>query len=1272
MNLNSPLRMRLFLSVALITISTSGALADDWPTYRRDIARTGISTEHITTPLSDEWVFTPLHGPSHAWGDPQPKEVEGNFELPRMRFDDVFHTAVVGDGVYFASSSDNKVYCLDANSGQIRWEFCTDGPVRLAPTLAGGSVYVGSDDGKVYCLNASNGKPRWSFQAAPNNKLVLGNGKMISRWPVRTGVIVDDGVAYFGAGVFPSQGVSLYAVRADTGKILWTNDGFGKGGLGSVSPQGYMTASKQRLWVASGRAVPATFSRKDGTFIKHTKFVWRRVGLFGGTYSMLAGDMLFNGTERMLGIKEDSGKLEMSEEALRLVVDKDVAYMLNGSEVIALDRDGWTKRRGSQKLASVLQKIKGLKSRIAYEKWIKKPGVPTKAQQAQMKKYITLRDKEQKVWDQSVKWRAKCPHSGAMALTKTLLFTGGQDSVSAFDINSGKTVWSAKVDGEAKGLAAANGRVLVSTDTGKIYCYVTKKAGKGLKVIQAADPNAFAPSETRTATIIKSSGATKGYALVLGGDGRIAKELAKRSEMMIYVVNPDAKAADQARKKLSAAGLYGARVTVITSRLDALGFSDYFANIIVSVDGSTPASEVLRMLKPCGGLADIAIKDKAKRAAWLSAIRKELAELGEKATKTAPTDSGVTVARGALNGAGGWTHEYGEAGNSGCGDDQLAKGQLDLLWYGEPGPGRMPSRHASAAAPLAFDGRMFVQGENVIMAYDSYNGVELWKREIPGALRLGLKTKTSNLAGGMGSLFVAIEDRCLRLDAATGRTLRTYKTAPSAQWRYIACVGKTLYGSGGDKRIFAIDAETGKYKWTHNTSKMMPVTITIGDGRVYYIDRTVTEAQKQEGLKGVTEKARRDSRGKPIPPDVRLVVCLNAETGKVEWSKPLYVSDCIPQITYGHGDLTLMYSKNVLLMTVQPWNGHFWREFFAGKFSRRSLVAIEGDSGKTLWSGNKGYRSRPIIVGDQIIAEPWSHDLRTGEVKTRNHPITEATERWQFARPGHHCGNIAASPNMLFFRSGDASYYDLQSDSGTVHFGGQRPGCWINTIPANGLVLMPEASSGCVCPNPIQCTTVFAPRPAGSKWGMFSAPGGMTPVKRLAVNFGAPGDRKDADGTIWLAYPRPYRGRLVMDLKIDAKLLKAGKYFARNSDFLKINNAKTPWVYASGAKGVTKLSIPLLSKGSPPQRYTVRLHFAEPDNAKAGKRIFDVSLQGKKCLEKFDIASQAGGKNRVVVKEFRGISVEKSLTLEFKPADLTKDNTSKYPPVISGIEMIAE
>ncbi len=38
-----------------------------------------------------------------------------------------------------------------------------------------------------------------------------------------------------------------------------------------------------------------------------------------------------------------------------------------------------------------------------------------------------------------------------------------------------------------------------------------------------------------------------------------------------------------------------------------------------------------------------------------------------------------------------------------------------------------------------------------------------------------------------------------------------------------------------------------------------------------------------------------------------------------------------------------------------------------------------------------------------------------------------------------------------------------------------RPGCWINIIPAGGLVLIPEASSGCTCGFSLQTSIAYIP-----------------------------------------------------------------------------------------------------------------------------------------------------------------------------------------------------
>jgi len=50
---------------------------------------------------------------------------------------------------------------------------------------------------------------------------------VISRWPARGGPAVADGVVYFAAGIWPSEGIFLHALDAATGKPVWCNDSSG-------------------------------------------------------------------------------------------------------------------------------------------------------------------------------------------------------------------------------------------------------------------------------------------------------------------------------------------------------------------------------------------------------------------------------------------------------------------------------------------------------------------------------------------------------------------------------------------------------------------------------------------------------------------------------------------------------------------------------------------------------------------------------------------------------------------------------------------------------------------------------------------------------------------------------------------------------------------------------------------------------------------------------------------------------------------------------------
>lgn len=1240
--------VRFFLTLGVVVLAGgAAALAADWPTYRHDAARSGITSEQLQPPLSECWVFKARHAPQPAWGDPKPQPVEGILELRRVHFDDVFQPVAADGAVFFGSSADNKVYCLEAATGRIRWTRITGGPVRLAPMVSGGRVFVGSDDGYAYCLSTEDGSVRWKFHAAPEDRRVLGHGKMISLWPLRSGVLVDEGIAYFAAGIFPAEGVFLYAVGAKNGRRLWRNDTCGENPQSLISPQGYLLASKSNLYVPMGRASPAAFDRADGRLLYETNFGHR----VGGTYALLTGEHIYTGTEQMVAYDRKTRDEFASFLGRKMVVTSEAAYLATDTQLIAMDR----KKKDKKK--------------------------PT------------------------VRWKIPCRCSDALILAGKVLFAGGTDRVIAVDAATGKQIWTGKVEGTAKGLAVAAGRLLVSTDKGMIYCFGPEGSPRHGLVTEPVNDNPFANSphaamfEQAAETILKETGVKRGFCLVLGLEtGQLALELAKRSELMIYAVSPDGDKVAAARKALDAAGLYGARVCVEEWPPDKVPYSDYFANLIVSetavITGELPgkATETFRMLKPIGGT--IMIGQPADRSAGAKplqaeALREWLAQSKLKDGQVVVHDGNwMKITRGPLPGAGSWSHQYANAGNTACGDDLRLKCPLGVLWFGRPGPGNMVNRHARAAGPLSIDGRLFVQGENTVMAYDVYNGLKLWQRDIPGAVRVAVAHDSSNLALNRDGLFVAVGEKCLRLDPATGQTKATYQVPPApdgkqSRWGYVGCTEKLLFGSRVAGRfdsecIFALDIDSKEQRWIYNGTHIPHNTIAIGDGRVFLVSSNVTA----DGRKAAVEDARRRIHELPVSqrakaekvlarPDVRLVVALDAKTGKLLWERPTELNRASGKSNSGSMTQAAMYHNGVLVLFGVYLNGHYWPQFLAGEFDTRQITALSGEDGKLIWSKPIGYRVRPLVIGDTLHAEPWAFDLHTGKQKMRLHPITGKPDRWQFARGGH-CGSPAASPNCLFFRSNCLGYYDLPGDYGMMHFGSLRPGCWINFIAAGGLLLMPEASTGCMCTFPHTCSIVFKPTEKTKGWAMYSAPGPMTPVRRLAINFGAPGDRNDAAGKLWLGYPRPGLpfGRLVLPLKIDVSFHPGGRFVRGNSVYAPVTGTDDPWLFAMAAYGLRKCAIPLRAKSDGTATYRIRLALADPECDQPGRRVFDIKLQGKLVQENFDIVKETGGRNRAVFKQFNGIVVAENLVIELVPK--AEKPTPQQLPILQGVEILRQ
>ena len=260
-------RQRCWLIVvccfAISALTTVGR-SDDWPMWRHNAARTGVTADSLPEKLALKWVR-------------DLPEVEPAYHSTRLQFDAGYEPVVAQGRLLVASSRHDSVTAYDAATGRELWVYHTNDPVRFAPAVWENSVCFGSDDGHLYCVELSTGKLQWKHRAVPNDRRLLGNRRLISVWPVRGGPVVADGRVYFAAGVWPFEGVFVYALDVATGDVIWRNERLGylfgqqphnTKAIGGLAPQGYLIVNDKELIVPCSTAYPARLNRETGKLIE--------------------------------------------------------------------------------------------------------------------------------------------------------------------------------------------------------------------------------------------------------------------------------------------------------------------------------------------------------------------------------------------------------------------------------------------------------------------------------------------------------------------------------------------------------------------------------------------------------------------------------------------------------------------------------------------------------------------------------------------------------------------------------------------------------------------------------------------------------------------------------------------------------------------------------------------------------------------------------------------------------------------------------------------
>ncbi|MHB8866962.1 MAG: outer membrane protein assembly factor BamB family protein [Pirellulaceae bacterium] len=1027
----------------VMCLVTAQVWAGDWPQFRYDAGRTAASPHDLPTDLQLRWTRT-LPVPQPAF----PHEL-------RLAYDASYEPVVLGRMMFIPSMVTDSVTALDTETGEERWRFFAEGPVRFAPVAWEGRIYFVSDDGHLYCVDAEDGSLRWKFRGLPErmpDRKVVGHGRLVSLWPARGGPVLAEGVVYFAAGLWPTEGVFVHAVDAESGKAVWSNTDsnhipmsnwdHGVGQHAGLTPQGYLAIVGDRLVVPCGAQLPAFFDLETGKLHPYTMGWGGRNGLPKGCWFVAGvGNYLSHGGD-LFDIARPNNEqfLETKPDVL------DYKPMLYPG--------GWTRldieRANQRELDSFRQPVMTSEAIYDSDRRIVARDLKEVALQAISPADLPAHRSEDPYPDTfggTLRQLWELPSTLDVHIKAgSRLYVAGAGVVEAIDASSQepKVLWHAEFDGTPHRLLAADEKLFIVTAEGKILAFAAPQPVEAIAhtLSHTATPAADRWNETADA-VLKATGVRDGYALVLGVDrGRLIEELARQSNLLLIAVDEDAAKVAALRNQLYLAGLYGTRVSVLVGNPVTYPFSPYVASLVVS---ETPnalaragepslARAVFHTLRPYGGVA----------CAWGSlADRSRIEEIVHDESLAGATvrevgDFVLLARSGSLPGAADWSHAEANAECAGASADEFIRSPMAVLWFDAAQrwhkyPGQVEVRVAG--------GRLVIFEEGVLRASDVYTGRELWEVEVPLSAtprrdpqaRDAVRYARHRQWGPPASLvpttqLVVIEDaiylsegtRCLVLDPATGEPTGHIDLPADLEtpWANLRICDDYLVGSSGP-HLLCVHRGTGALAWRVEVARDA-MSVALGGEKVFcaeLADPRRGEDQSRDGS----------------------MFALNIATGERVWQKP--------------GGARLRYSPS-LDIVVTPMG------FFRGSDGEPLLQQSDPPRADFVVKG----RGLPepaqpgFIAGSKLLTGDEEtllvYDMRSGE------PIGEPL-KW--VRRG--CTGTRASTYLLTTRyRANSAWIDLDSREITPLLG-VRPGCSVNNnlYPANGVLNMPNLTAGCTC-----------------------------------------------------------------------------------------------------------------------------------------------------------------------------------------------------------------
>ena len=541
-------------------------------------------------------------------------------------------------------------------------------------------------------------------------------------------------------------------------------------------------------------------------------------------------------------------------------------------------------------------------------------------------------------------------------------------------------------------------------------------------------------------TLLRQSGVKGGVVIHLGcNGGELTAALGAEKGYQVHGLDTDAEDVQRARKHIHSANAYGP-VSVAEWGGESLPYIDNMVNLLVAESPvSVSNQEILRVLRPHG----VALIKKGEK--WTKTVKPWPKEMDE------------------------WTHYLHDSSGNAVSQDTRVGPPEGLQWVGSPRWGRHHDHMASMNAMVSAQGRVFyvmdrgsrksilLPSDWYLVARDAFNGTILWERSLDGwhTPLWPLKSGPSQLPRrvvAVGDTVYAVmgeDGPVAALDAATGRTIRTYPNTDEAEELLVSdgilyvvadaaldegeymtarevtnrVVNKPWW-SGNPSRLMALNAANGETVWSRK-EKVVPLTLAVKDDRLCYHD------------------------GERIQ-------CRDAGTGSEIWSSPPVKRASKIFSFFGP---TLVMHKDVVLFAGGEVAGQQFDNVHRVKSDEDHITALSLEDGEVMWSAShpaSGYRSPEDVFGIEntvwfgesavggLTGIMTGRDIHSGELKKQFAPDVETY--WFH----HRCYRGKATCKYLLMSRTGIEYVDPEAEHWDINHW-VRSSCLYGVMPANGL-----------------------------------------------------------------------------------------------------------------------------------------------------------------------------------------------------------------------------